>query len=195
MIEYRQKKRNRTEKRRGKLCVGDGVDILSAVRERRSIRDFQKKTIPEELIQKLTDALIWAPSAGNLQARKFYFVKDEKIRKMIAAAALNQNFIAEAPLVIVGCTDSRISLKYGERGVYLYSIQDVAASIMCMMLVAHEHGLGTVWVGAFREEGVFKILDLPEYLRPVAIVPVGYPSKVPGPPPRISKKEGTEVIE
>jgi nitroreductase len=171
------------------------MDILKAVKERRSIRNFQKKKIPDQLLDKLMEALIWAPSAGNLQARKFYFVVDEKIRKMIAAAALNQNFIAEAPLVIVGCTDSRISLKYGERGVYLYSVQDVSASIMCMMLVAHEHGLGSVWVGAFREEGVFKVLDLPEYLRPVAIVPVGYPSKVPGPPPRISKKEAMEVIE
>jgi len=171
------------------------MDILKVVRERRSIRDFQKKDIPDELLDKLVEALIWAPSAGNLQARRFYFVKNEKIRKMIAAAALNQNFIAEAPLVIVGCTDSRISHKYGERGVYLYSIQDVAASIMCMMLVAHEHGLGSVWVGAFREEGVFKVLDLPGYLRPVAIVPVGYPSKVPDPPPRISKREAMEVIE
>jgi len=171
------------------------MDILEAVRERRSIRDFQKKKIPDDLLNKLMEALIWAPSAGNLQARKFYFVKNEKIRKMIASAALDQNFIAEAPLVIVGCADSRISHKYGERGVYLYSIQDVAVSIMCMMLVAHEHGLGSVWVGAFREEGVFKVLNLPEYLRPVAIVPVGYPSKVPGRPPRISKREAMEVLE
>lgn len=171
------------------------MDILKAVKERRSVRDFQKKKIPDELLDKLMEALIWAPSAGNLQARKFYFVKNEKMRKMLAAAALGQNFIAEAPLVIVGCADSRISLKYGDRGVYLYSVQDVALSIMCMMLVAHEHGLGSVWVGAFREEGVFEILDLPEYLRPVAIVPVGYPSKVPDSPPRISKKEAMEVME
>ncbi len=93
------------------------MDILKAVRERRSIRDFQKKEIPDELLDKLMEALIWAPSAGNLQARKFYFVKNEKMRKMIATAALNQNFIAEAPLVIVGCTDSRISPNT-ERGAF-----------------------------------------------------------------------------
>ena len=92
------------------------MDILKAVKERRSIRDFQKKKIPDDLIDKLMEALIWAPSAGNLQSRKFYFIKNERIRKMLAQAALNQNFIAEAPLVIVGCTDSRISYKYGERG-------------------------------------------------------------------------------
>ena len=170
------------------------MDILKAVKERRSVRDFQKKGIPEEIVDKLIDALIWAPSAGNLQARKFYFIKDERIKKKIAAAALNQNFIAEAPLIIVGCTDSRISGKYGERGIYLYSIQDVALSIMGMMLVAHENGLGSTCVGAFREDEIIRILNMPYNLRPVLIVPVGYPSKIPHPPPRVSKEEAVEVL-
>jgi len=168
------------------------MDILKAIRERRSIRSFQKKDIPKEIVDKLIDALIWAPSAGNLQSRKFFFVKDAKLKEDIAAAALNQDFIAESPLVIVGCTDSRISSRYGERGAYLYSIQDVAASIMGMMLVAHENGLGTVWVGAFREEEVFDLLNLPGNLRPVSIVPVGYPVKIPSPPPRVSREEAVE---
>jgi nitroreductase len=171
------------------------MDILKAIKERRSIRDFQKREIPDEIIDKLIDALIWAPSAGNLQSRKFYFIKDESIKKKIVAAALNQYFIADAPLVIVGCTDSRISNKYGERGIYLYSIQDVAVSIMGMMLTAHENGLGSTWVGAFHEDAVFKVLKMPSNLRPVAIVPVGYPSKVPHPPPRVFKGEAVEVIE
>jgi nitroreductase len=171
------------------------MDILKAIKERRSIRDFQKKEIPKDIIDKLIDALIWAPSAGNLQSRKFYFIKNEKIKKKIATAALTQNFIAEAPLVAVGCTDSRISYKYGERGVYLYSIQDVTLSIINMMLVAHENGLGSTCVGAFREDEVFKILNMPNNLRPVIIVPVGYPSKIPYPPPRVTKKEAVEVIE
>ncbi|NWF97546.1 MAG: nitroreductase family protein [Nitrospirae bacterium] len=171
------------------------MDILKAVKERRSIRDFQKKEIPDSLLDKLAEALIWAPSAGNLQARKFYFVLNNDTKKKIAIAALNQNFIAEAPLVIVGCTDSRISYKYRERGVYLYSIQDVALSIMGMMLVAHENNLGSCWVGAFNENDIHKILKMPDYLRPVAIVPVGYPSKIPSPPPRVSKKDAVEVIK
>jgi len=141
------------------------------------------------------EALIWAPSAGNLQSRKFYFIKNDSVKKMLAQAALQQNFLSEAPLVIVGCADSRISFKYGSRGVELYSIQDVALSIMGMMLVAHEHGLGSTWVGAFREEEVAQIVRLPRNLRPVAIVPVGYPSRIPSPPPRVSMKEAVEVIE
>jgi len=168
------------------------MDVLKAVKERRSIRDFQKKDIPENIIDKLIEALIWAPSAGNLQARKFYFIKDEGIKKKIAVAALNQHFLAEAPLLVVGCTDSRISHRYRERGVNLYSIQDVACSLMSMMLVAYENGLGSVWVGAFHEDAVFESLNLPKYLRPVALVAVGYPSKIPSPPPRVSKEEAVE---
>lgn len=171
------------------------MDILKVIKERRSIRDFQKKDIPEKIMNNLIEALIWAPSAGNIQARKFYFIKDITVKKKIGAAALNQNFIAEAPLVIVGCTDSRISFTYRERGVLLYSIQDVACSIMGMMLVAHELGLGSTWVGAFYEDQISKILDVPRNLRPVAIVPIGYPSKVPKAPPRVSKEEAVEFIE
>ena len=171
------------------------MDILKAVKERRSIRDFQKKDIPEKIMDKLIDALIWAPSAGNIQARKFYFVKNITVKRKIAAAALNQNFIAEAPLVIVGCTDSRISFTYRERGVLLYSIQDVACSIMSMMLVAHELGLGSTWVGAFYEDKISKILTLPKNLRPVALVPIGYPSKVPQVPQRVSRGEAVEFVE
>ncbi len=170
------------------------MTVLEAVKGRRSIRKFQDRPIPDEYIQKLIEALIWAPSAGNLQARKFYFVEDEGTKEALARAALRQGFVARAPLVVVGCTDSRIRNVYGDRGVYLYSIQDVACSIMNMMLVAHELGLGTVWVGAFYEDEVSEVLALPGHLRPVAIVPVGYPARVPSPPPRVSPEEAVVWI-
>ena len=165
------------------------MEILKAIKERRSIRNFQKKDIPAEVVDKLINSLIWAPSAGNLQARKFYFVKDKGLKEAIASASLDQGFIAEAPLVIVGCTDNAIFKKYRERGVSLYTIQDVAASIMGMMLVAHENNLGTVWVGSFIDEEISEILNLPQNLHPVAIVPVGYPLSIPTPPTRVSESE------
>jgi nitroreductase len=171
------------------------MDILRTIKDRRSVRDFQKKAIPGHIVDKLIEALIWAPSAGNLQARKFYFVTNSAVKKKIAGLALKQHFIAEAPLVVIGCTDRRISSRYGERGVTLYSVQDVSVSLMGMMLCAHEYGLGSTWVGAFQEEEIFTLLKMPGHLRPVAIVPVGYPSRIPNPPPRISKREAVEVIE
>jgi nitroreductase len=165
------------------------MDVSAAVKGRRSVRKFLEKDIPEEILQRLIDALIWAPSAGNLQSRKFIFVRDPKLKERIAVAALNQEFIRSAPLVVVCCTDSAIAGRYGQRGKELYTIQDVSASIMCMMLVAYENQLGTCWVGAFREEEVSVILGLPGGLRPVSLVPVGYPEKVPGPTPRVSARE------
>lgn len=170
------------------------MNISEAVKKRRSIRSFQKKEIPDDVIDKLIEALIWAPSAGNLQARKFYFVKDNALKQKLAEAALDQTFIAQVPLVIVGCSDNSIAAGYGERGVQLYSIQDVSCSIMQMMLVALENDLGTAWVGAFHEKEAAKILNLPSNLRPIAIVPVGYPSENPPAPQRVSKENAVEFM-
>jgi len=170
------------------------MTILDAVKNRRSIRKFLQKEIPNTILEDLKEALIWAPSAGNLQSRKFYFVFEKKTKEKLAIAALNQNFILKAPLTIVACTDSHIRLHYRERGVNLFAIQDAAASIMGMMLVAHELGLGSVWIGAFDEIEVSKILNLPGNLRPVAMVPVGFPLSIPSAPPRVSTEYAIVTI-
>jgi nitroreductase len=121
------------------------------------------------------------------------FIKDDTTKRELAASALNQDFIAEAPIAIVCCADLRIVLHYGQRGAELYALQDVAASVMCMMLVAHEHGLGTCWVGAFHEKDVSTVLTLPHTIRPLALVPVGYPERIPDPPPpRFSRDQIAE---
>lgn len=169
------------------------MSILEVIKNRRSIRKFQEKEIPKETIDKLIEALIWAPSAGNLQARKFYFVFNQKIKEDLAKASRDQwNFIAKAPLVIVGCTDEKKVEYYGERGKDLYSICDVSVSIQNMMLLSYEQGLGSVWVGAFDEKEIIKILNLPANLRPIAIVPIGYPAEKPLAPPRVLKKNAVE---
>jgi nitroreductase len=175
--------------------IGGAMNILDIITNRRSIRAFQDQEIPQNLIDGLVESMRWAPSAGNLQSRKFYFVFNQDIKKKIARAALNQNFIAQAPLTIVACLDRNIFYRYGERGVNLYSIQDVAASIMSMMLAAQAMGLGSVWVGAFNEFEIIEILDLPNNLRPVAIIPVGYPAKIPEPTPRLKPQEAVIVVQ
>ena len=169
--------------------------ILDFIKKRRSIRQFQDKEIPAEIIERLIEALIWAPSAGNLQSRKFYFIFNREIKEKLALAALNQDFIAKAPLVVVGCTDSKIEQRYGERGKNLYSICDVSCSIQNMMLLSHSEKLGSVWVGAFDEKEVSEILNLPENLRPIAIVPIGWPAERPEPPPRVSKEEAVKFLK
>ncbi|TSC54033.1 MAG: nitroreductase family protein [Microgenomates group bacterium LiPW_31] len=171
------------------------MDILEIIKGRRSVRNFQKKEIPEEIVEKLIEALIWAPSAGNLQSRKFYFVFNQGVKERLVGAARGQNFISQAPLAIVGCADTKAIRRYGERGENLFSICDVSASIQNLMMLAQEHGLGSCWVGAFDEKEVTKILNLPENLRPIVILPVGWPAEKPEAPARVSFKEATEFIK
>lgn len=165
------------------------MDVMTAIKNRRSIRRFLNKEIPRDAIDVLKDALIWAPSAGNLQSRRFYFVFNNDVKNRIVDTALHQTFIAQAPLVVIACADLLIGRSYGSRGEELYSIQDVACSIENMMLAAHSLGLGSVWVGAFHEDEISKDLDMPPNLRPVAIVPVGYSAHTPSPPRRLEKDE------
>ncbi len=149
-------------------------DVMDAIRERRSIRKYQKKDVPDATVRRILEAAINAPSAGNMQPWFFYVVKDEKTRVELSRAA-HQAFVAEAPVVIVVCTDVlRSASRYGERGIHLYCLQDTAAAVQNMLLAATAFGLATCWVGAFNEEAVAGILKVNRTeRRPVAMVPVG----------------------
>lgn len=171
------------------------MNILDIIKTRRSVRDFTDREIPEKIVNDLIDALRWAPSAGNLQSRKFYFVFNREIREKLSQARHNMaRFVASAPLAIVVCADLNRAAQYKERGTSLYSIQDTAASVQNLLLAAHALGLGTCWVGAFQEDTVRDILKLPENLRPVAIIPVGYPAQIPDAPKRVTREEAVVVI-
>ncbi len=171
------------------------MKVLEAIMMRRSVREFTGQEVPESAVDALIDALLWAPSAGNLQSRKFFFVSRKDVKEALARAALGQRFIAAAPLAVVACLDRRISVRYGDRGVNLYAIQDAAASIENMMLVARDLGLGSCWIGAFNEFDVADVLELPGHLRPVAIVPVGYPAATPlGAPRRVPSDEAVTFV-
>lgn len=159
------------------------MDVLEAFKGRRSIRAFKNQDVPVRIVEKLIDAARWAPSAGNIQPWEFIIIRKPDIKRRLAEAALDQTFIEEAPVVIVVCADEdRSSIRYGVRGKILYCIQDTAAAIQNIHLAAYSLGLGTCWVGAFREEEVRKILKIPRGVRSIAIIPVGYPAE--SPPPR-----------
>ncbi len=171
------------------------MEVFQAIKNRRSVRNFLEKEISEEKEEKLIDALLWAPSAGNLQSRKFYFIKNNETKEKLAKAAFSQNFISLAPLVVVGCADLRVERQYGKRGKEIYSICDVAVAIENMMIEAVELGLGSCWVGAFDDKEVKRILNLPDFLLPIAIVPIGYTDDLLTPPQRKSKEEIIEKIQ
>ncbi|RJX20321.1 MAG: nitroreductase family protein [Ammonifex sp.] len=150
--------------------------IVSIIKERRSVRRFKKEPVSREVIENLLEAARWAPSGGNIQPWFFYVVGDQDKRACLAAASLNQRFIAEAPVVIVVCAEpSRSARIYGERGRYVYCIQDTAAAVQNILLAATAYGLGSCWVGAFDENQVRHCLGIPAERRPVALIPLGYP--------------------
>ncbi|NWG10616.1 nitroreductase family protein [Candidatus Bathyarchaeota archaeon] len=158
------------------------MDVLEAIKGRRSIRAYKSDDVSPEIVEKLVDAATWAPSAGNIQPWEFIIVRKLEIKRKLAEAALNQTSIEEAPVVIVVCAnENRSSMRYGVRGKTLYCLQDTAAAIQNIHLTAYSLGLGTCWVGAFREEEASKILKVPEGARPVAIIPIGYAAEAPSP--------------
>jgi len=157
------------------------MDVFQAILTRRSVRVWTEKQIPRDKIEKMKDAVEWAPSAGNLQSRFFYFLFDKKKIVSLCAATGGQ-FEPAMPLIVVGCADAEHSAaRYGQRGRELYAIMDVSASVQNLLLQAHAEGLGAVWCCAFDEEKVCSILDVPAHLRPVVLVPIGFPAEKPEP--------------
>jgi nitroreductase len=166
------------------------LDVFEAIKERRSIRSFTAEDVSDSDVKRLVDAARYAPSAGNTQPLELVVVRDKKIKQLLTLAALNQMFIQKAPVVFVVCADvTRSRMGYGDRGKKLYSIQDTAAATENILLAAHERGLATCWIGAFREEDVAEAIRAPKNTKPVAIIPVGYPAEKPSAPRRRAADE------
>jgi len=166
------------------------MDLFEAIRNRRSVRAFKPDPVSDELLTKILDAARWAPSAGNCQPSDFIIVKDPEVKRELCVAALYQEFIEEAPVNLVVCAnEERSAGTYGNRGRKMYCLLDAAAAIQNLLLAVHALGLGACWVSAFRNEEVTKVLNLPERVRPIAIIPVGYPAEKPLPTNRIPLEE------
>ncbi len=169
---------------------------LKPIFTRRSCRSFRKDPVPEEHIEILFQALRWAPSGGNRQPWHFYQVRNMDIIKKLAEAAGSQTFITGAPLLFVICTiPEKSAARYGERGRSLYCLQDTAAAVENLLLAATALDYGTCWIGAFDESRVSEILKIPDDLRPVAMVPVGKPAKLPRAPLRKTQDEILTIVE
>jgi len=162
------------------------MNLFEAIVKRTAVRKYEKKDLDENLIGVLLYMAGQAPTAGNTQECKYIVVRDKKQKEKLAVAALNQNFVKEAPVVIVVCVDlEKIKLRFSERGERTYALQDSGAAIQNILLSATALGLSSCWVGSFDEEETKGILELPENFRPVAILPIGYPAETPEKPKRL----------
>jgi nitroreductase len=161
------------------------MELSDVLNTRRSIRAFTSQQVEQAKLRQILEAGNSAPSAGNLQAYEVYVVTDPQQRKALARAALDQEFLASAPVVLAFCANPARNMgRYGERGRRLYALQDATIACTYAMLTATDLGLATVWVGAFNDDAVSKVLRLPVGLLPVAMLPVGYAAEHPAAAPR-----------
>lgn len=153
------------------------MDVMEAIKKRASVRSYQDKAVEKEKLDAILEAARLAPSASNRQEWRFVVVQDKDRRQRLMKAAKNQAFVGEAPVVIACCADTD-SHKM-TCGQLCYPI-DVAIAIEHMALKAVEEGLGTCWVGAFYEDEAKKALEIPDNIRVVELLALGYPAR-PGP--------------
>jgi len=156
------------------------MDLTEAIKGRRSIRKFKKQDITDEIVMQLIEAASFAPSAGNIQPWQFVIVRSPVVKEKLVEASFDQVQVEQASVVIVVCAvNEQAATRYGLRGKTLYCLQDTAAATQNILLTAHSMGLGTCWIGAFSESKAKKAINAPESIRPVALIPVGYPDVIP----------------
>lgn len=146
------------------------------VKRRRSVRAISDKKIGELKIKNILKTAIMAPSAGGLQSFRIFVVSDKK-KSSLAKAAYDQPYV-ESPLVLVFCTEpKKIKKTMGMRGERLFAVQDATIAASYAQLAAASLDLTSVWVGHFSESAVQRILKTK--LKPVVILPIGYPMEKP----------------
>jgi nitroreductase len=149
------------------------MDVMDAIKTRKSVRAFLTRPVEDEKLDAVLEAARLAPSASNRQEWRFVIVREPETRKKLAAIAGGQAFVGEAPVLIVACaeTDGHV-MRCGQLS---YPI-DVAIALDHMSLVAVELGMGSCWIGLFDEKKVKEILHIPDAIRVVELMPLGYPA-------------------
>jgi len=152
------------------------MDVIEAIMQRRSIRKYEPKPVPEKDLQAILEAGRQAPSAANRQPWHFVVVKDEEQRRKLAEACSGQTWMAGAAVIIAGIGKPAVNEKWHP--------VDVGIAMENMILAATALGYGTCWIGAFDQERVKTVLKVPEDLLVIALTPVGVPADKPEPRPR-----------
>ncbi len=159
------------------------MDLMEAIKGRRSIRKYKLDPVPEEALRTVMEAVRWAPSWANTQCCEVIAVKDPKVKSELAACLSKGNpafsSVTDAPIVLVLCGIRGISGYYKgepktEKGDWLMFDAGLAMQNLC--LAAHGLGLGTVIVGNFDHRKVAEVLGVPQTSEVTALTPLGYPA-------------------
>jgi nitroreductase len=159
------------------------MDVLEAIRTRRSIRKYRQEPIPDEKLESILEAARLAPSAANRQPWRFIIVQNADRKKALAEAANNQTFLSDAAAIVAAVGDPEASTRWHEK--------DTMIALEHMVLTASSLGYGTCWIGAFNEDAVKSLLKIPAKMKVVALLPIGMPDETPAPRPR---KELSEIF-
>jgi len=157
------------------------MDFFEAVKKRYSCRAYQPRPVEAEKLDQIFEAVRLAPSAKNLQDWRFVIVTDEQTRRQLQAAAYNQPFVSQAPVVIVACSNMSYRMRCGQ----LVSPIDVSIALEHLALAATSLGLATCWIGSFYPDEVRRILDIPTDIEVVELMTLGYPADEPKSPRRL----------
>jgi len=146
---------------------------MEAIRRRYSCRAYADKAVEPEKLQAVLEAGRLAPSAKNLQDWRFVVVTDNELRRRLAKAASGQQFVAEAPVVIVACSVSDYVMRCGQA----VGPIDVAIALEHIALAATDQGLATCWIGSFYADKVRELLGIPQDVEIVELMTLGYPAE------------------
>lgn len=153
-------------------------DILNLIKTRRSIRKYKSQDVPEDHLNKILEAARWSPSAINKQPWQFVVVKDQNIKKEISNNVhLTNRFVSKAPVIMVVCADLEKSQKW--------ALVDCALACQNILLEAHSLGLGSCFIGAFNEDKIKNILKIPDKMKILGLITIGYPAEKPQASPRL----------
>ncbi|MBG0790175.1 MAG: nitroreductase family protein [Desulfovibrionaceae bacterium] len=153
------------------------MEVMEALRTRRSIRQFENRPVPDEMVREILEAAMMAPSAINAQPWQFVVVTDRAALDAVADVHAYVKMALQAPLGILVCGDLSKERYPG------YWVQDCSAAMENLLLAAHGLGLGAVWTGIHpMEERVAAyraLFNLPAHVIPLGFAPIGWPAKVP----------------
>ena len=175
------------------------MNLDEIIEHRVSVRAYDQCPVSHEDLVRICEAARLAPSACNSQTWRFVVVRDRDLLTRICNEAMmpvvRNEWLRQAPAIIVGC--SRLDLvanRIGRAvtGIEYYQI-DLGIAMEHMVLKATELGLGTCWIGWFREKAIKKILGMPPTIRVSALLAVGYPAN-PGGQPKHSRRPLEETV-
>lgn len=154
--------------------------VIDNIMTRTGIRAYQDKPVEDEKLELLLKAGMAAPSGLNTQSWGFVVVKKKELLQALADSLPNARMLANAPVAIVACGDMTTTPP-----IEGYWAQDVSAATENILLAAHGLGLGAVWTGVYlrpdRTRAVRNVLNMPEHLVPLSVIPIGYPAENPVP--------------